>query len=64
LVPLCWQPPELDDRLDKAAAYVAGYKRDVAGVVADETSRQEARGGPRGRRYQVQTDERIAPVKK
>jgi len=49
------QPPELDDVLDKAADYVAGYKRDFAGVVADESYRQEARG-PRG------TDLRGYPV--
>src|SRR4030095_16138684 len=36
------QPPELDDLPDKTADYVAGYKRDFAGVVADETYRQEA----------------------
>ena len=35
---------------------MAGYKRDFAGVVADETYRQEARGGPRG------TDLRGYPV--
>ena len=52
---LAAQPPELDDLLDKAADYVAGYKRDFAGV-ADETYRQEARGGPRG------TDLRGYPV--
>ena len=53
---LAAQPPELDDLLDKAADYVAGYKRNFAGVVADETYRQEARGGPRG------TDLRGYPV--
>jgi hypothetical protein len=53
---LAAQPPELDELLDKAADYVAGYKRDFAGVVADETYRQEARGGPRG------TDLRGYPV--
>ena len=37
------QPPDLDDLLDKAADYVAGYKQDFMGVVADETYRQEAR---------------------
>lgn len=30
--------------LDRAADYVAGYKRDFVGVVADEAYRQEARG--------------------
>jgi hypothetical protein len=42
------QPPQLDDLLDKAADYVAGYKRDFVGVVADETYRQEVHGGTRG----------------
>lgn len=50
------QPPELDDLLDKVADYVAQYKRDFVGVVADESYRQEARRGPRG------TDLRGFPV--
>jgi|ERR1043166_3876329 hypothetical protein len=41
------QPPDVDDLLDKAADYVAGYKQDFVGVVADETYRQDAQG-PRG----------------
>ena len=42
---LAAQPPELEDLLDKAADSVAGYKRDFASVVADETYRQEAHIG-------------------
>jgi hypothetical protein len=38
------QPPDLDDLLDKTADYVASYKHDFVGIVADETYRQEARG--------------------
>jgi hypothetical protein len=38
------QTPDLDAVLDKAAEYVAAYKRDFVGVVADETYRQDVRG--------------------
>ena len=48
LVPLLAQTPELDDVLDKAAEYVSAYKRDFVGVVADETYRQDVRGGRTG----------------
>ena len=50
------QPPELDDLLDKAADYVAGYKRDFIGVVADELYRQEVRDAPRA------ANQRMFPV--
>ena len=50
------QPPELDDLLDRAADYVAGYKRDFIGVVADEMYRQEVRDGPRA------TNQRMFPA--
>lgn len=42
------QTPEVDAVLDKAAEYVSAYKRDFVGVVADETYRQEVRGGQAG----------------
>jgi len=42
------QTPELDAVLDKAAEYVSAYTRDFVGVVADETYRQEVRGGRTG----------------
>jgi hypothetical protein len=48
LVPLLAQTPEMDAVLDKAAEYVSAYKRDFVGVVADETYRQEVRGGRTG----------------
>src|SRR5437660_8228680 len=42
------QTPEMDTVLDKATEYVAAYKRDFVGIVADETYRQEVRGGRTG----------------
>jgi hypothetical protein len=38
------QTPEVEDVLDKAAAYVEEYTRTFVGVVAEETYRQEVRG--------------------
>ena len=45
------QTPDVDAVLDKAAEYVAAYKRDFVGVVADETYRQDVRGAPTGASY-------------
>jgi hypothetical protein len=42
------QPPELDDILEKTADYVAAYKRNFVGVVAEEVYRQEVNGGRAG----------------
>jgi hypothetical protein len=42
------QTPEIDAILDKAGDYVAAYERTFAGVVAEETYRQQVQGG-RGR---------------
>ena len=50
------QTPELDAVLDKAAEYVSAYKRDFVGIVADETYRQEVRGG------RIGTDLRGFPI--
>src|SRR3954465_5039473 len=51
------QPPALDDLLDRAPDYVAGYSQSFAGGVADETYRQEAHGarGTDLRGYPVET---------
>ena len=48
VVPVVAQTPEVDAILDKAAEYVFAYKRDFVGVVADETYRQDVRGGRTG----------------
>ena len=50
-VPALAQTPDIDEVLDKAAEYVAAYKRDFVGVVADEAYHQEARGGRTGTYY-------------
>lgn len=50
------QSPDLDAVLDKAAEYVAAYKRDFVGIVADETYRQDVRGG------RIGTDLRGFPI--
>jgi hypothetical protein len=60
------QPPELDDLLDQAADYVAGYKRDFIGVVADELYRQDVRDGPRAtnlRMYPVEGPRQVRNLK-
>jgi hypothetical protein len=46
--PALAQTPDLDAVLDKVGDYVTSYERTFVGVVAEETSRQEVRGG-RGR---------------
>jgi hypothetical protein len=48
VVPVVAQTPDVDAVLDKAAEYVSAYKRDFVGVVADETYRQDVRGGRTG----------------
>jgi hypothetical protein len=47
---------ELDAAVDRAADYVAAYQRTFVGVVAEETYRQQARGG------RIRTDARGFPV--
>jgi hypothetical protein len=47
-VPVLAQTPEIDAILDKAGDYVATYEKTFAGVVAEETYRQQVQGG-RGR---------------
>jgi hypothetical protein len=42
------QSPDLDAILDKASDYVAVYERTFVGVVAEETYRQQVRGGRTG----------------
>jgi hypothetical protein len=54
--PLGAQTPDLDTLLDKASDYVAEYERTFVGVVAEETYRQQVRGGRAG------TDLRGFPV--
>ena len=44
-VPALAQTPDLDDVLDKAGDYVTAYEQTFVGVVAEETYRQEVRGG-------------------
>ena len=46
VVPTFAQTPEVDAVLEKAGDYVTGYERTFAGVVAEETYRQDARGRP------------------
>src|SRR5437868_3377108 len=45
---LCAQSPDLDALLDKASDYVADYERTFVGVVAEESYRQQVRGGRAG----------------
>jgi hypothetical protein len=56
MLPAAAQAPAVESILEKAAEYVAAYKRDFVGVVADETYRQDVRGG------RIGTDLRGFPV--
>jgi hypothetical protein len=48
VIPVLAQTPDVDAILDKAGDYVTTYEKTFVGVVAEETYRQDVRGGSRG----------------